>query len=81
METLINILGWVGSAEVILAFGLNTYQKIKSDSLAYILLNITGGVFLIVYSVYHNAFANAVINIVWVIVALAALIKMGVSKK
>jgi hypothetical protein len=76
MEILIDILGWIGSVEVLLAYGLNTYQKIKSDSIAYILLNLTGGIFLIIYSFYYAAYANTFINVVWVIVALIALVKL-----
>ena len=74
---LIDILGWIGSVEVLLAYGLNTYQKIKSDSIAYILLNLTGGIFLIIYSFYYAAYANTFINVVWVIVALIALVKLA----
>ncbi len=76
MKLLIDILGWVGSIEVLLAFGLNTYQKIKSNSLTYLLLNLTGGIFLIIYSFYYGAFANTFINVVWALVALAALAKL-----
>jgi len=77
MDLFINILGWIGSIEVLAAYGLNSYQKIKSDSILFYLLNLTGGFLLIVYSVYKEAFPNAFINIVWVIIALVALIKVG----
>ena len=77
MDLFINILGWIGSIEVLAAYGLNSYQKIKSDSILFYLLNLTGGFLLIVYSVYKEAFPNAFINIVWVIIALVALIKLG----
>lgn len=77
MDLIINILGWIGSIEVLAAYGLNSYQKIKSDSLLFYMLNLTGGLLLIVYSVYKEAFPNAFINIVWVIIALVALMKVG----
>lgn len=80
METLINVLGWVGSFEVLLAFGLNTYQKIESKSLWYLLLNLTGGIFLIIYSYYYSAYANTFINVIWSIVASIALIRIAVNK-
>ena len=51
MKLLIDILGWVGSVEVIAAYGLNSYQVIKSDSLTFQLLNLTGAIFLIINSV------------------------------
>ena len=79
MEMIIDILGWIGSVEVLLAYGLNTYQKIKSDSAVYTLLNLTGGIFLIIYSFYYAAYANTFINVVWAIVAIIALFKLSKS--
>ena len=73
LDLLIEIIGWVGSIEILLAYGLNSYQKIKSDSLAFSLLNLTGGTCLIIYSIYKDAFANIFINLVWVVIALIAL--------
>jgi hypothetical protein len=69
------IIGWVGSLLIVVMYGLNSYQKIKSDSLTYYLSNITGGVFLIIYSVYKEAHPNTFINVVWVLIALPAIIK------
>ena len=77
MDLFINVLGWIGSVEVLAAYGLNSYQKIKSDSTLFYVLNLTGGLLLIVYSVYKEAFPNAFINIVWVIIAVVALLKLG----
>lgn len=81
LELLINILGWIGSIEVVVAYGLNSYQKIKSDSLPFYILNITGGILLIIYSVYKAAYANTFINVVWVIIAIPALIRFIQKRK
>ncbi len=75
MKLLIDIIGWIGSIEVLLAYGLNSYQKIKSHSPLFLWLNLTGGVCLIVYSIYYTAYANTFINVVWVIIAIPAIIK------
>ena len=69
----IDIIGWIGSVEVIAAYGLNSYQKIKSDSLLFQLLNLTGGVFLIINTLYYSAYPSTFINIVWVAIASVAL--------
>jgi len=74
MKLLIDILGWIGSVEILLAYGLNSYQKIKSDSLLFYVLNITGGTFLVFYTVYKEAYASTFINVVWIIIAVPALI-------
>jgi len=81
VKLIIDIIGWVGSVQVIAAYGLNSYQKIKSNSLLFLLLNFFGGICLIVYTIYYSAFANTFINVVWVIIAIPALIKFAVTKK
>jgi hypothetical protein len=74
-QILWEIVGWSGSILVILAYGLNSYQKLKSDSLGFNFFNLVGGVLLIFYSFYKQADANAFINIVWVLIALIAIIR------
>ncbi len=79
MELLIDILGWIGSIEVVAAYGLNSYQKIKSDSIAFQLLNLTGAIFLIVNSIYKQAYPFTFINTVWSVIAIVAIV--GIIRK
>ncbi len=79
MELLIDMLGWVGSVEVVAAYGLNSYQKIKSDSLTFQLLNLTGAIFLIINSIYKEAYPFTFINTVWSVIAMMAIV--GIVKK
>lgn len=81
MSIVIEILGWVGSVEILLAYGLNSYQKIRSDSAWFYLLNLTGGILLIAYSVYKAAWANMFVNVVWVLIALIAVVKLLQTKR
>jgi len=74
-------LGWVGSLIVVIAYGLNSYQKIRSDSLIFYTLNIIGGIFLIIYSNHKAAYANTFINVVWVIIAIPAILKVVFKSK
>ena len=80
MEILISSLGWIGSLLVIGAYGLNSYQKIKSDSLIFQLMNLAGGILLIINSVYKEAYPFTFINTVWVLIAIPAIFRI-VSKK
>jgi hypothetical protein len=75
-KLLIDIIGWSGSLMVILAYGLNSYQRIQSDSWSFLLLNFIGGICLIIYSVYYTAYANTFINVVWVMIAIPAIIRL-----
>ncbi len=81
MKVFIDVIGWIGSVEIILAYGLNSYQRLKSDSLVFQLLNLSGGAFLIVNTVYYGAFPSAFINVVWVLIAVPAIYQILKNKK
>lgn len=81
MKLLIDVIGWIGSIEVILAYGLNSYQKISSNSLAFQVLNLTGGAFLIANTIYYGAFPSAFINVIWVLIAIPAIYQILKKKK
>jgi len=79
VDLFIDILGWIGSIEVVAAYGLNSSQKIKSDALSFQLLNLTGSVFLIINSIYKEVFPFTFINSVWAVIAVVAIV--GILKK
>jgi hypothetical protein len=76
----VDILGWIGSLEVIAAYALNSLQKIKSDSVIFQVLNLTGAILLIINSVYKAAYPFTFINTVWAIVASIAMIRIFQKK-
>ena len=49
---LINLIGWAGSAAVIAAYILVSMNRLKGDSASYQVLNLVGGAFLIVNTIY-----------------------------
>ena len=73
---MIDIIGWIGSVMVVIAYALNMYKRLASDSREYYLLNIVGSACLIVNTIYHHAIPSAVVNIIWVLIALAALVRV-----
>jgi hypothetical protein len=79
MNLLIEILGWIGSIEVVAAYGLNSSQRLKSDSLTFQLLNLTGAIFLIINSLYKEAYPFTFINSVWTVISLIAIV--GILRK
>jgi len=72
---LIDIIGWLGSALVVIAYAMNIAKKLDAASMTYILLNILGSACLIVNTIYHNAIPSAAVNIVWITIAIFALLK------
>jgi hypothetical protein len=81
LKLFIDVLGWIGSVEVIAAYALNSYQRMKSDSLYFQLLNLTGAIFLIINTVYYCAYPSAFINVVWVVIATIAIGRMLLKPK
>jgi hypothetical protein len=72
---LIETIGWIGSVAIVLAYALNMFGKLASDSAAYYILNITGSVCLIINTLYHHAIPSAVVNVIWIIIAFVAVFR------
>ncbi len=73
---IIDIIGWIGSVEVIVAYGLVSVQKLRGNSFWYQVLNFTGGIFLIINTFYLKSYPSTFINVVWVIIAMGAFYNM-----
>ena len=80
-ELWIDIFGWFGSAEVILAYALISNGKVHGKSVSYQMLNLTCSIFLTANTVYYHAYPSTAINGVWMVVAMVALIKAWTGKK
>ena len=78
-EIFVEITGWIASILIVGAFALNSFGKISATSKWYQLANLIGGIFFIVNTVYHKAYPSAVVNVVWVIIAISALLKLRKS--
>lgn len=73
----INLIGWIGSAAVILAYILVSLNRLRGDSVAYQLLNLVGGIFLIANTIFWGAYPSTFVNFVWVCIALFALARLA----
>lgn len=75
MELVFELLGWIGMASVLAAFGLNSQGKLAATSLWYILLNGGGSACLILNCYHTGAMPPMVLNVVWLLIALVSLAK------
>jgi cell division protein FtsW (lipid II flippase) len=73
MQILVEALGWVGGALILLAYALLSAQKIDAQSKTYQLLNIVGAAGFIVNSGFKGAYPSAVLNVIWVAIGVYAL--------
>jgi hypothetical protein len=72
---LIETIGWIGSAAIVLAYALNMFKKLSSDSAVYYILNIGGSVCLVINTLYHHAIPSAAVNVIWILIALIAIFR------
>ena len=74
LNTLIDIIGWIGAALLLLAYGLVSYKRLPGDSVRFQLLNLAGGLLLAVNSGYHGALPSVAVNVVWIVIGMGALL-------
>lgn len=72
---IINIIGWLGSAAVILAYVLVSTKRLQGDSVAYQILNLIGGAFLVINTIFFGAYPSTFVNLVWIGIAVFAIVR------
>ena len=75
MTVLVDIAGWIGMALLIGAYALVTTGRILGPSLRFQLMNLVGGALLMVNSAWYGAWPSAALNLVWVVIGTAGLVR------
>ena len=70
---LITVGGWIGAAELLLAYALISKGRIAGDSLRYQALNLTGSVLLVINCGYTGAWPSVIANNFYVLVGVNIL--------
>lgn len=73
--TLFDLSGWIGGISVAVGYVFVTLHLIDPAGRAYQLLNIAGGVMLTVTALYRLAYPNMIINLVWIVFGVYALLR------
>ena len=73
MQTLIDLLGWIGTVLFLIAYALVSLNKVKGDSLLFQGINIVAGIFLVANPVYWKAYPSATLNLAWIGIAIFTL--------
>ena len=71
----IDWIGFLGVFQILLAYILNVIEKIKSNDLAFILLNFTGASMACFASILMEYIPFIILEGVWAIVSLISLLK------
>ena len=80
MDIFIEVIGWIGAVLIVGAYFLNINGKLSSRSVIYIISNLVGGIFFTINTLVHHAYPSMLVNIIWVLIAIAALMKKDKSK-
>ncbi len=75
MYYVIDAIGWVGAALILVAYGLLSSGKLDGRSIAYQLLNLIGSVGVLINSGWNHAIPSVALNVVWMGIGLTALIR------
>ncbi len=69
----ITVGGWIGAAELLLAYALISKGRIAGDSLRYQALNLTGSVLRVINCGYTGAWPSVIANSFYVLVGINIL--------
>ncbi len=72
-NVIVDIIGWVGVASLLIAYALVSARRFGGDAIAYQLLNLIGSALLIVNSAYYRAYPSVGVNVAWIGIAVYAL--------
>ena len=70
------IIGWYGTAVIVSAYALLSFGVLASDSSIYQLLNASGAIGIVYISFKKKAYQPGVLNIIWTIIAVVAIIRI-----
>ena len=81
MSLLIELAGWIGTAALLLAYGLVSTRRLAGDSVPYQLLNLVGGALVLVNSFHHIAMTSVAVNVFWIAIGIFALSRVWVARR
>jgi hypothetical protein len=70
------MIGWTGATFSLTAYSLNSLNIIGSQSVTYLVMNIIGCFFLILYAISKKAHASWVLNSIWLLMTAIALVRI-----
>lgn len=68
--------GWVGAVLLLAGFALTSYGVLAGTSMEYQLINLVGSVLLAIYTYLKKAYPNTVLNIIWVLISVVAIVNI-----
>ncbi len=69
VNLLVDLLGWIGAAALLVAYALVSRGRFVGHSVPYQVLNVVGSLGLIVNTAYYRAYPSTFVNVVWIAIA------------
>jgi hypothetical protein len=76
----IEVIGWISAAIILVAYGLLSAGKLSGKSVVYQVMNAVGATGFVLNSGYNGAMPSAALNVIWVGIALGALLRVRATK-
>ncbi|MCX2682079.1 hypothetical protein OOZ15_19170 [Galbibacter sp. EGI 63066] len=74
------IIGWIGSVFALLAFSLNSFDIISSQSMMYLGMYSLGCLLMGIYGFSKKAHASWVLNVIFLLMGVIVLIRVYVMQ-
>ncbi len=80
VRLVVDLIGWAGALVLLTAYALVSTKRVEGDARSYQMLNLFGGAFLIVNTLYYGAYPSSLVNLVWVTIAALTMLKPFVTR-
>jgi hypothetical protein len=75
-KILVEVFGWYGTLAIVIAYALNSFSVLASNSFVYQSLNLTGALGIVAISFYKKTYQPGVLNLVWALIAAVTIINI-----
>lgn len=75
LDLIYDLTGWAGAVILLVAYGMVSTRRLAGDSATYQLLNLVGGVCLLLNTYHYGAFPSVGVNLFWIGIAVHTLSK------
>ncbi len=73
------LIGWYGTFAIVLAYALVSFNILSASSFLYQIMNGTGALGIVYISFKKKAYQPGVLNILWAIIALIAIVRLLIN--
>lgn len=70
------VAGWYGMSAILVAYALTSFGIIDSQGLWFQLLNLTGGLGLIIIAWAKGVMQSVILNVFWAVIAIVAIARL-----